>query len=108
MVKMNRATAESEDTRPVESDKWYNPRVVTGWKKGDSINIRRNRVIDAYGGDYLAAARSMQALANVTTDSVTRREARRDAKYFYRINNERKHSGSGRVLRISPKMPRLR
>jgi hypothetical protein len=95
--------------RTPESEQWYNPQTVTGWKKTESASLRRSKVIEAHGGDELAAARSMQALANVTTDQATRKAAKADARYFYHIYNVGRKGGTGgRTLRISPKMPRLR
>lgn len=48
-------------------------------------------VLDAHGRDTLSAARGMQALANVTTDKVTKKQARADAMFFYnKYKNEAK------------------
>ncbi len=66
-----------------ESKKFFHPDFVTGWKKTDSKEIRRDRVLEAANGDLLKAARFMNALANVTKDRETKRLAREDAKYLF-------------------------
>ncbi len=69
--------------RTPESQQFFHPKVHTGWEKDMSAEERRRRVLSAHKGDELAAGRSMQALANVTTDSATKSAARADALYFY-------------------------
>ena len=69
--------------RTPKSEQWYAPKTHTGWRKEQSATYRRKLVLGAHKGVVLAAARSMQALANVTTDKQTKREAQADAKYFY-------------------------
>ena len=66
--------------------KWFRPGVPSGWKKNMSLKERRELVLEAHNGDYLAAARSKQALANVTRDPMTKREALKDAEYFFRMH----------------------
>jgi hypothetical protein len=63
--------------------KWYNPRVHTGWRKGDPATTRRRRAIIAHGSNRLAAARALQALANVSVDPATKRLAALDARYIF-------------------------
>jgi len=65
------------------SERWYHPKVETGWEKDMPAEERRKLMLDAHGGDYLAAARALQALANVTQDRTTRARAAADARYFY-------------------------
>jgi hypothetical protein len=67
--------------------KWFQFAVSgkpTGWKKTDPPAVRRRKMLRAKGGNYLRAARALQALANVTKDGATKRAARSDALYFYR------------------------
>ena len=65
------------------SDKWFDPTTHSGWQKDMPLKTRRNKVFVAHGRDALASARSLQALANVTQDSATKRAAKADAKYFF-------------------------
>lgn len=69
--------------RTPESGRWYSPRVRTGWSKNLSQKVRIAKVVRAHKGDLLASARSMQALANVTTDKETKILAHRDARVLY-------------------------
>lgn len=69
--------------RTPRSQRWYHPKVRTGWHKGDPLAVRRRRVLRAHHGDVLASARAMDSLAKVTTDRATKRAARADAKYFF-------------------------
>lgn len=55
----------------------------TGWRKADTQATRRRIVLKSRHGDLLAAARSMNLLANKTRDPDTKRKARGDARYFY-------------------------
>ncbi len=71
-----------------EMDRWYHPTVHTGWKKSDPATTRRRRALAAHKGDRLAAGRSLQALANVTTDKRTSELAATDARYFFRMHKK--------------------
>ena len=96
--------------RTPKRKRFFEPQVETGWEKTQTEGVRRVKVLGAHGGDELASARAMGALANVTTDRETRQKARSDAKYFYRIHREmpkRRYHGR-RAPRITPKQPRLR
>lgn len=62
----------------------------TGWRKRDPAENRRRTMIRAHNGDILAAARACQALANVTRDPETKRKARADAKYLFRLYKRKK------------------
>lgn len=71
--------------------RWYKPvQTNTGWNKHDPAVKRRNKMLKAQKGDYLAAGRAMQGLANVTKDKTTRNLAQADANYFFRENQKRK------------------
>jgi hypothetical protein len=64
--------------------KWFHPKKdKTGWHKDLPAEKRRELVLKAHKGDFLAAAYSMQSLANVTTDKTTREAAHADASYFF-------------------------
>jgi hypothetical protein len=76
--------------RTPKSKRFFHPERHTGWRKTQKASTRRSKALKAHGGDYLATARSMQALANVTTDSETRWAARTDALYFFRKHNKRR------------------
>ena len=64
--------------------KWFKPKTRSGWSKDLPPKKRRAIVLRAHHGDLLSAARSKQALANVTRDMATKRAAKADAAYFYR------------------------
>lgn len=64
--------------------KWFKPGIESGWRKDMPLKERRELVLEAHGGDYLAAARSKQALANVSQDKGTKKEALKDARWFFR------------------------
>lgn len=69
------------------SNKWFEPGKPMGWHKTQSQSIRRANALHAHKGDYLAAARALQEIANVTKDRETARKAGADAKYFYAKHN---------------------
>ena len=72
--------------RTPKGQRWYHPKVHTGWHKTDPMMIRRRRVLRAHHGDILASARAMDSLSKVTTDRITAKEARKDARYFFGKN----------------------
>ena len=92
-----------------KSKQWYEPGVETGWEKEMPMAERRRLVLRAHKGDELASARSMQALSNVTTDRETKRAARADALFFYKVHRKEVAPtiSGGRSARITPKRPRL-
>jgi len=71
------------------SERWYNPKVLTGWLKSQKASLRRSKMLHAHKGNKLAAARACQALANVSVDRTTKRLARADALYFYDLNKKK-------------------
>jgi hypothetical protein len=75
--------------RTPKSERWYSPKVRTGWSKNLSPQVRRTRVLRTHKGDVLAAARSMLALSNVTNDLDTRHKSAVDAKYFFKKNESK-------------------
>ena len=97
--------------RTPKKEQWYELGTKTGWEKGQPESIRRAKVLKAHKGDELASARSMQSLANITTDRETATKAARDAKYFYRqhrVEMKRSPIRSRKTMRITPKRPKLR
>lgn len=72
------------------SKKWYSPSTTMNWGKNMPVETRRRNALKAHKGDVLATARALQALANVTTDPATRREARKDAQYFFEVYRRQK------------------
>ncbi len=90
----------------MKKEKWFKPGVQTGWDKDMPESERRIRVFNAHKGDELAAGRSMQALANISTDPETKSKARSDAVYFYRQHHDIMRQPN-RGVRLTPKMRRL-
>lgn len=62
----------------------YDPQVTMNWSKDMPIWERRDNALLAHKGDLLATSLTLQLLANVTTDRATKREARKDALYFFK------------------------
>ena len=74
-----------------KTKKWFPKKTVhMGWQKTMPIEERRDLALEAHGGDYLAAARALQALSNVTKDKTTKAKAGTDARYFYRMHRNSK------------------
>ena len=65
------------------SEKWYQHNVEMNWHKDEPAEVRRANALKAHKGDNLATARTLQALANVTTDPETSELAKNDADYFF-------------------------
>ncbi len=65
------------------TERWYQHNVEMNWHKGDPTQVRRANALKAHKGDELAAARALQALANVTIDAETAKLAKTDADYFF-------------------------
>ena len=63
--------------------RWYAPKVHSGWKKSQPAKVRRKLLLRAHKGNLLSAAKSKQALANVTQDEETREIALADARFFF-------------------------
>ena len=67
----------------------------TGWRKEDTQAKRRRTALRSRGGDLLATARGLQALANLTQDECTSRKAAADAHYFF-AQYKKKQSRGGK------------
>lgn len=70
--------------------RWYAPKVHSGWEKSQPAKVRRKVLLKAHKGNLLSAARSKQALANVTQDEETRELALADAKFFFEEHRKSK------------------
>lgn len=70
--------------------RWYHPKVRMNWSKSMLITERRENALDAHGGNLLATARALIALSNVTTDTKTKQEARKDGLYFLALREREK------------------
>ncbi len=85
--KVGRATFKIADRgkrgRTPKGEQWYEPKTEMGWSKSQGAETRRRRALSAHKGSRLSAARALGALANVTTDSATKRLAKADSQYFY-------------------------
>jgi hypothetical protein len=73
-------------------DKWFptETRTHTGWKKELPMYERRKLSLKAHKGNLLSAARSLQALSNVTKDKETKKIAKKDADFFYKWYADKK------------------
>lgn len=76
-------------SKTTKEKRFFHPKVKSGWKKDMPLKERRALVLKSHKGDLLSAARGKQALANVTTDSETKREAEKDAKYFLQLYHKK-------------------
>lgn len=78
--------------RTPESEKFFEPKVHTGWQADMPAEERRRKVLRAHKSDALAAARSMQALSNVQhrINPDTAQKAKSDADYFFALNRKKK------------------
>jgi hypothetical protein len=65
------------------TSKWFEAGKKLNWSKDLSQTVRRRNALNSRKGNYLATARALQALANVTQDAETKRKAAGDAKYFF-------------------------
>jgi len=71
------------------TDKFFNPKISdTGWHKDLPAEKRRAKMLKAHRGNYLTAAKALQALSNVTRDKATSIAARADARYFYDMHEK--------------------
>jgi len=64
--------------------KWFHPKTKSDWSHTMPKDKRRKVVLKAFHGNLLSAARSKQALANVTQSIPTKKAAQSDADFFYK------------------------
>ncbi len=71
--------------RTPESQKFFEPKVHSGWKADMAQDPRRRLALRAHKGNKLSTARSLQALSNVQhrVNPDVSRKAASDAQYFY-------------------------
>lgn len=105
---MNKIKIKSQSDENQDNEQWFDPQVETGWHKDTDRDLRRRKVLQSHNGDDLSAARGLQALANVTTDPETKREARRDAEYFFSVHRKHTPIYNSSSSRLSPKFRRLK
>jgi len=76
------------------SNQWYQEATADskplGWRKTMPQRDRIRVALRARSGNVLATARALNALANVTTDIETKRAARADASYLYKVHRQQK------------------
>jgi hypothetical protein len=72
-----------------ESGKWFHAGKALHWDKRDSLTTRRRNALKSRNGNYLKTGRALQALANVSKDPATKREAGVDARYFFKKNEKK-------------------
>jgi len=70
--------------------RWFSSKVESGWKKTQPAGTRRRLLLKAHKGSLLSAARSKQALANVTQDEETKEIALADARFFFEEHRKSK------------------
>ena len=67
-----------------------------GWKKTQTAAQRRAKLLASTNhaktlhNRYLEAGHAAQALANITTDAKTKKEAKADANYFFKKVDKKK------------------
>jgi len=66
-----------------ERERWFAPSISTGWSKLLPQAKRIKLTVQAHKGDLLASARSLRALANVSTDRETKKKASADAAMLF-------------------------
>jgi len=75
----------------VKVKKWFKPSPrKLNWSKEDTQARRRSNALKARYNNPLKAGRALQALSNVTRDAETKRKARADAQYFFRLSRSKK------------------
>lgn len=79
--------------------KWYRAGQRLNWSKDDGQTTRRANALKSRRGNYLKAARALQALANVTRDEETARKAKADARYFYMKYQKEKKGVEAQYIR---------
>jgi len=73
--------------------KWFEAGRPLGWRKQDSQTKRRAIALRNRDGDYLKAARALQALANISQDKETARKAESDASYMFAQHKKKQTRG---------------
>jgi len=93
-TRVKSATFEIKDRgargRTPKKKRWFEPGEPLGWVADDPMDKRRRIALRHRGGDYLATARALLALANVQKriNPAVSRKARADANYFFRMHKK--------------------
>jgi len=75
---------------------WFSPKSHSGWSKSQSTTTRRRKLLESTDkrkslyNRLISAGRKIQALANVTKDTTTKKLAKQDAVYFFRKAKQKK------------------
>ena len=73
----------------MKKEKWYKPKKITGWRKTQSAETRRRKLMEStdkrltMNNRNIQAGRRAQALSNVQQDERTKQLAKNDAIYFF-------------------------
>ena len=74
-------------TKAERKERWFAAGKPTGWRKDEKQSTRIRKVLKSRNGNVLAAARALNALANVNSgpegDKETARKARADARKLF-------------------------
>jgi hypothetical protein len=60
------------------------------WHKTDSQVTRRKNALKAHKGNYLATARALLQISNITQDNQTRIKAKVDSNHFFALHKKTK------------------
>lgn len=81
----------------MKKEKWYKPKKCTGWRKTQSAETRRRKLMESTDkrltmhNRNIQAGRRAQSLSNVQQDEKTKQLAKSDAIYFFtrakKLNN---------------------
>lgn len=74
-------------------ERWFSPGRKLGWEKTDSQKTRRSTALKSRRGNELRTGRALLALSNVTQDAETKRKARADALYFFKVHKKKINKG---------------
>lgn len=85
-----RSGSKSKNSKSTEQERWFKAGEPTGWKKDLPQDKRIDLVLASRDYDYLASARALNALANVSQDPETKRKARADAEKLFKEYDKRK------------------
>lgn len=94
-----------------DQEKWFDPKVHSGWKKNLPLVERRTKAFTAHGKNLLATARALLALSNVQQDAPTARIAGRDSRFFFRMNRRMKEAqkqGQREVRRVEKQVRQMK
>jgi len=94
-----------------DQEKWFDPKVHSGWKKNMDLVERRTKAFTAHGKNLLETARALLALSNVTQDQPTAKIAARDSRFFFLMNRRMKQAqqqGQREVRRVEKQVRQMK